>query len=264
MHARPACRIGRQRFADHVGPQIRATDADVDHIGYRLAGRPQPLTGADFLAHRPHACTRVENGGHDVLAVHSEYAARIPAQRHVQHGALLGGIDALTGKQAGNLILQSHLCRECKQERKGFLRGPVLGVVHPQRANPSPPALAASRVLDAQAAQMAIGQAGVMGLERFPGRQLVKGSHGSFLQRSGFDGDSGRGLHSLRVRTKKSPRIACRMPGLQESKVKPIKRWRAEPGWCCGYGSRNCARPDRPAWACGGRPRGRPSPRKRR
>jgi len=131
MHVRPACRVGRQRFADHVGPQIRAADADVDHIGHRLAGRPQPVASADLLAHRPHARASGEDGGHDIFAVHPEHAARIPAQGHVQYSALLGGVDALTGEQAGDLLQQSHLCSQCKQERKGFLSGPVLGVIHP-------------------------------------------------------------------------------------------------------------------------------------
>ena len=49
MYPQAGFRVGLERLADHLGTQVRAADADVDHIADRLAGIALPLPGAHGL-----------------------------------------------------------------------------------------------------------------------------------------------------------------------------------------------------------------------
>ena len=74
--------IGGERLAGHRRAQVRAADADVDHVADRFAGiaAPAPLAHrcgelADALAYRRH-------GRHHVLAIDLEACARRRAAPH--------------------------------------------------------------------------------------------------------------------------------------------------------------------------------------
>ena len=88
MHAERRLACVAQRIAGELRPEVRAADADVDHVGdaaSRVAGAPP---AADVVGQCLHACEH----GRDVGAMR---IAAGSAQRHVQDRALLGVIDRL-------------------------------------------------------------------------------------------------------------------------------------------------------------------------
>ncbi|SVK52092.1 Uncharacterised protein [Acinetobacter baumannii] len=122
--------IRAQRFGHHVRAEIRTADADVHHVGDRLAGVAFPLTADDARAelfdlgqHRVHF-------RHHVFAVDQDRAVAAVAQGNVQHRAIFGAVDLLTGEHRFDGALQIGFFRQRLQLLQGFLRDAVLGIVH--------------------------------------------------------------------------------------------------------------------------------------
>ena len=125
---------GLQRLVDHHRPEIAAADADVQHGLDPLAGHAGPLTGADLVREVVDAVQRASHVLIDVLAIHHEGrgGARRAAQRGVEHGAVLGGVDVGTGEHRVAPLLDTHLACQPQQQLRGFGRDQVLGQIDVQ------------------------------------------------------------------------------------------------------------------------------------
>ena len=83
----------------HDGAQVGAADADVDHGFDLLAGHTGPLAGTDLVGEGVDAVEHLAHVLDGVLAVDDVLALVFDraAQRGVQHGAVLGGVDVHAG-----------------------------------------------------------------------------------------------------------------------------------------------------------------------
>jgi len=99
-----------QGLAGQPRSQVRATDAQVNHIADRLAGKtPLPLA-AQCLHELPHAFPR----GDDLRKARRVVRCAGP-QPHVQGGTFFRVIDVATGKQSGDMRL--YVCPSRKQQQ---------------------------------------------------------------------------------------------------------------------------------------------------
>jgi hypothetical protein len=100
MHLEIAALIGAQRVTDQLRTEVRATDADVDHIGDHLAAVAFPGTGTDIQREPPHAFQNIEHRRHDILVADHHPGAAAVAQRRVQHRPVFGVVDGLASEHA--------------------------------------------------------------------------------------------------------------------------------------------------------------------
>ena len=117
-------RVRLEGLVDHHGAEVRAADADVHDVRHLLAGDAAPLARAHPVGERRH---RVEHRLHvvvDVLPVDDERGrgARGPAQRGVQHRAVLGRVDVLAGEHRGVALGDPGLLGEARRARRGSRR----------------------------------------------------------------------------------------------------------------------------------------------
>ena len=128
--------IGTQGLVGHDRAQIGAADADGHQVLDLLAGNALPLTGAHALGEGIHAVEDLVHVGDDVLAVDDELAllACRAAQRGVQDGAVLGGVDVLAGEHGVAALLELHLAGKIAQQLDGLIGHQVLGQVEVQVA----------------------------------------------------------------------------------------------------------------------------------
>ena len=96
--AQVAVAVGTQRQVGHLGPEVRAADADVDDVADALAGMALPFAGAHALGKVGHAAEHGMHVGHDVAAVDLDHRVARRAQRRVQHGAVLGDVDLVAAE----------------------------------------------------------------------------------------------------------------------------------------------------------------------
>ncbi len=102
--------IRAQRFGHH-GAEIRTADADVHHVGDRFAGvafHSPPMTRAELFdlgQYRVHF-------RHHVFAVDRDRAVAAVAQGNVQHRAIFGAVDFLTGEHRFDGALQIGFFRQ--------------------------------------------------------------------------------------------------------------------------------------------------------
>jgi hypothetical protein len=92
MAARPVD-IGGERLHRHRRAEVRAADADIDHVGDPPGGAADPPV-AQVAGEGFHPSQRATDLRDDVLAIHRHRAVEI-AQRSVQHRTILGLVDAL-------------------------------------------------------------------------------------------------------------------------------------------------------------------------
>ena len=99
-----------------------------------FAGNTLPLTGAHALGKGIHAVENLVHVGDDVLVVDDELAllACRAAQRGVQDGAVLGGVDVLAGEHGVAALLELHLAGKIAQQLDGLISHQVLGQVEVQ------------------------------------------------------------------------------------------------------------------------------------
>ncbi len=99
-------RVGLESLVDHHRAQIRAADADVHDVRDLLARHSPPLAGAHPLGEGRHRVEDLLDVVIDILAVYDEpgRGARGPAQRGVQNGTVLGGVDVRTGEHLGEAL----------------------------------------------------------------------------------------------------------------------------------------------------------------
>ena len=120
-------RVDRQRRTE-----IGATDADDDHI----ADRPPVETGApaiaDVIGEVADAAPLGLHLRHDIGSIDQHWPVGGRAQRHVQSGPSLAGIDALAGEKAGGPALHIGLARQVEQQPQRAASDPVLRIVEQQ------------------------------------------------------------------------------------------------------------------------------------
>ena len=138
----------------HGRPQVAAADADVDDGGDALPGGAQPLAAAHLLRERRHAIEHCVHIGHHVVTIHHHAGTGRRAQRGVQHGALLGGVDQLAGEHRIATLGNARGGRHGQQRCQHRIVDQVLGVVDAQVAGGEQVAIGAARVVGEQRAQM--------------------------------------------------------------------------------------------------------------
>ncbi len=118
MHAhRVAGQVG-QRVGRHARAQVGAADADVDDVGEGVVGVAARGAGAHLFGEAAHAVELALHLGVDLVAPGA--AGFAAAQRHVQHGAVFGGVDGVAAEHGLAPIGQAALRGEFEQ---GLLDG---------------------------------------------------------------------------------------------------------------------------------------------
>ncbi len=107
-----------------------------------------------------------------VLPVDDERRSLRHAQRDVEHGAVLGDVDAIAAEHRGGPLGEPGFLSQLEQEPDRLVRDAVLRVVEVQAGACGGEALAPGRVLREEVAQVEVADLGVVGLERLPGRAL--------------------------------------------------------------------------------------------
>ena len=165
--ARPV--IGRQRLDHHRRAQVGAADADVDHVGDGFPGLSRPRAVAHRVREHAHAREHRVHPGHHVLAVDQDRRARTVAQRRVQDGAVLGGVDLVAPEHAFPPALDVGLAGEVEQQRHGLGGDAVLGVIEEHLADGKREALESLRVPGEQVPHVDARHCPVVGFQRLPG-----------------------------------------------------------------------------------------------
>ena len=99
-----------------------------------LAADALPLAGADAVGEGVHAVEDLVDVGHDVLAVDDERAlvGGGAAQRGVEDGAVLGGVEVLAGEHGVAALLELDGAAEVAQKLDGLVVDQVLGKIKVQ------------------------------------------------------------------------------------------------------------------------------------
>ena len=173
--------VGTQGLVGHDRAQIGATDADGHQVLDLLTVYALPLTGAHALGEGIHAVEDLVHVGDDILAVNDELAllACRTAQRGVQDGAVLGGVDVLAGEHGVAALLELHLAGKIAQQLDGLIGHQVLGQIEVKVAGVKAQLVHAVGVSGEPGLEVdALGlELLLMGLERLPsgGRRSVDG-----------------------------------------------------------------------------------------
>ena len=118
---------------------------------------------------RRHARQHVVDVGHDVAAVDQDRPVAAVAQRHVQHGAVLGVVDLCPLEHHGAPVLDVGMPGEIEQQPHGAGVDAVLAVVEQQILEPQRQLAEALGVGREQVAQAGAGHVLRMSLQRLPG-----------------------------------------------------------------------------------------------
>ncbi len=126
----------------HRGSEVRAADADVHHVG-----DPSPLPLERAVAHvrreAAHAVQRLADAGHDVGPVDDDRS--FAPQRGMQHGTILGRIDARAGEH--RVAPCRHVGGHLQQQVQRLDRQRGLGQIVEERPRPDPQPRVARLVL---------------------------------------------------------------------------------------------------------------------
>ena len=133
--ADPGVDVVAQRLIDHHRTEVGAADADVDDVGDGFSGVSLPLSAAEAVGELAHPGEDLVHVGDDVLAVDGQCRIGRQAQRGVQDGAVLGGVDVGAGEHVVADLLETDLAGQAHQEFEGLAQHPVLGVVDVQIAD---------------------------------------------------------------------------------------------------------------------------------
>jgi hypothetical protein len=125
---------GGKRERRHHRSEIRATDADVDDIRDRLAGRALQGAGANTVGKTPHGFQDRVYIRHHVLAVDHDRRIGAVAQGCMKDGAAFGEVDGLSGEHAFPLGGNTGLAGELLEKSHDRLVHGRLGIIHQQVA----------------------------------------------------------------------------------------------------------------------------------
>jgi len=153
-----------QRRGGHHRPQVRATDADVDDAANPLARVTEPFAPAHPLAEGRHPVEHLVHAGHHVRPVEDDRLGPRGPQRHVQHRAILGGVDPRAREHRVDPVAEPARLREPHEQRQRAVGEPLLGVVREQAAGLEGEPLGAVVVRREEFPQREVtGSAGVLG-----------------------------------------------------------------------------------------------------
>ena len=119
-------RVGLERLRDHDGAEVRATNADVHDGVNGLAGVSLPCAAADGL------CELLDVRKDRLYLAHTgllDLEVVEVAERDVEYGAVLRGVDVLTGEHLVAIRLDICLASQREQGLEDRVRDQVLGVV---------------------------------------------------------------------------------------------------------------------------------------
>ena len=120
--------VGFEGFGDHDGAEIGTTDSDINHLGELLAGAAGKGAAVDFGAKVLHPVQHFTDLPADVFAVYLHVEVAV-TQGDVEHGAVFGSIDGLSGKHFfGGFPDAAGLC-EAVEDVHRLLGDDVFGVV---------------------------------------------------------------------------------------------------------------------------------------
>ncbi len=122
-------REGPERAGRHRRTEVRAADADVDHVGHRLAEGAAQAPFAHVGGEFEHLGALGLDVGHDVVTVQENRLAGEIAQRGVQGGAPFGRIDALAAEHGVALGLDPGGLGKPDQQGKRRRADPLLRIV---------------------------------------------------------------------------------------------------------------------------------------
>ena len=157
--------------------EVRAADADVDHVGDRFAAGTARLAAAQGQCdglHQRQSGARFRQGARRAAA----------AQGGVQHGAVLACIDGVAGEHARAPAFDITRSRQIEQQCDGLVGDAVLRIVQMQRAGIESESGAARGVGGEQITQMHGAHGLLMRGQCVPGGGLVW-AHGRRLMGSG-------------------------------------------------------------------------------
>ena len=135
MHTQRRAGKRLQCVAHHQRAEIGTADADIHHIGDRLAGIAAPCSIAHAVGKQTHLLQRITDAGQHIQPVHPQRRMRRigrGAQRGMQHRTAFRKIDLFTAEHLVAPILHSGLARQREQQGHGLLRNQVLGIVEQQ------------------------------------------------------------------------------------------------------------------------------------
>jgi phosphohistidine swiveling domain-containing protein len=158
--------------------EVGAADADVDHIGDRLAAVTPPGAAAYPLAELTHLREHGVDRKHGVLTIDPHRPVRPVAERDVENRAALGAIDPVAGEHAIPPALEVGLPGEVPQQAQRLRGDPVFRVVEQQVALAQREAREAPGIVREQIAQMDRGHRLGMTLEHLPRGRAGQSRHG--------------------------------------------------------------------------------------
>ncbi len=174
--------VGRERARRHGGPEVRAADADVDHVRDGPPRRAGQRAVADAGREGRHLLAFGDDVGHDVAAVDQHGLARHVAQGRVQGRAVLGRVDDRAGEHAVPPAFEVGVAGQLEERLQHGVVDAVLGIIEHEVAERDVVALEPLRIAREQVGERR-GRRGVGHL--FQGRQArsvrVPGQGGSSL-----------------------------------------------------------------------------------
>ena len=163
-----AVAVGAQRLQREARAEGRAADAEREHVAEGHAGGALPVALAHRLGEDAHALAVALHLGEDVVAL--QHDVLVAAQRHVQHRAVLGGVDALAGEELLDHRGQAALARQRGEQRDRLGGDALLGEIGREAGAGKGERRAAPGILVPQLGD-APGEARVpVGKKRLPGR----------------------------------------------------------------------------------------------
>ncbi len=168
-----------QRLVGHDRAKIRTANPDADHIEDPLAGVPGPGTTANTPGEIRHAIEHRMDLGHHIAAVHLDRRTGRRPKRHVQHGAILGGVDPVAAEHRLDALAHATGLRQLQQQHQGLVVHTLLGVVQVQTGGLRMHASTAGRVGSEQLTQVARAVLTGMPMQGLP---LRPGSQGALRQ----------------------------------------------------------------------------------
>ena len=128
-HMEGALAVALERLVGHHRTEVGTADANIDDILNGLAGMAFPVAGTNLIGKGLHL---LEHGMHlrdDILAINLDHGILWRTQRHVQDGAVFGGVYFFAGEHRFDPRLQVGGFGQAEQKFHRFGRDAVLGII---------------------------------------------------------------------------------------------------------------------------------------
>ena len=169
MHSEVWAGESHERLAGHFRPQVRAANADIDHIPDGFAAVSQPSAAAHFVAECGHAFEHLLYVRHNIGAVNEDRLVRAVSECGMQHGSVFGFVDMLSVEHILDGLGQPGLLGQGDEQAHGFFGDNILGVVQEEVEELEAEFFSPLRVFGEEFLYAALRQAIVMLLEFLPG-----------------------------------------------------------------------------------------------